>query len=531
MPGRPIEKDFFIDIGLDCAHESLRPDFARGSSPTPPQDYLMAVVLTFLVNTIFNLIVGLIVAKFLGPAEYGKFALAIAVMTFGQTLAFEWIRLSAVRFYSEQSRRESPGIRATLDAAFIWVVLLFVPLALGIAFLGPHLSLPRDLFALACVASIANGLFDYQTALVRARFDDRLYIRVIVTKNLLAMVVTTGAAWATGSAEAALLGGMTSLLGSLLFSRSRLSDRDAGPERSDPGLRRHYAGYAAPIVAAVVLYQLIPLANRDLAARFFGFAETGRFALSYDLGQRAVMAIGSALDVLLFQIAVRAHDLHGAETAREQIARNIAIVFAVLAPACVGIWIILPSIEVLIVPQAFRGPFAHFLGLMLPGLFCFGLAQFSINAIFQLAHKTLPLIAAALAACIADPLFIFVLPRGSDASSLAIAQSLAFGVGLLTLLAFASANQPQWPRFRDLALTVVGCAGMAALAGPMRALRPGLALMLTQMFFAGTFYVLIVASFDVAGLRSDFIEAATPLLRRLSHKGGVFKVLLPLRLG
>jgi O-antigen/teichoic acid export membrane protein len=491
----------------------------------------MSVVLTFLINTIFNLIVGLIVAKFLGPAEYGKFALSVAVMTFGQTLAFEWIRLSAVRFYSERTRGEAPNIRATLDTVFVRAMLVYAPVALALAFLGPEFSLPRDLFALACVAAIANGLFDYQTALVRARFDDRLYLRVIVTKNLLALVVTTGAAWATGSARVALIAGMSTLLASVFLWRARLTDRGVGAKQADPDLVRHYAGYAAPIVAAILLYQLIPLANRDLAARFFGFAETGRFALSYDLGQRAVMAIGSALDVLLFQIAVRAHDVHGKETARDQIARNIAIVFAVLAPACVGVWIVLPSIEVLIVPKAFRGPFAHFLSLMLPGLFCFGLAQFSINAIFQLARKTLPLIAAALAACVADPLFIFVLPRGSDASSLAMAQSLAFGVGLITLLVFASFNAPKWPRLRDLALTLIGCAGMAALAGPMRSLRPGLALMLTQMFFAGSFYVLIVAAFDVAGLRAALIENAQPLIHRLSRKGGVFKVLLPLRLG
>ncbi len=491
----------------------------------------MSVVLTFLINTIFNLIVGLIVAKFLGPAEYGKFALSIAVMTFGQTLAFEWIRLSAVRFYSERTRSEAPGIRATLDSAFVRAMLLYAPAALAFAFLGPEFSLPRDLFALACVASIANGLFDYQTALVRARFDDRLYLRVILTKNMLAMVATTGAAWATGSAKAALIAGMATLLGSVFLWRARLADSGVGLKQSDPQLARHYAGYAAPIVAAVLLYQLIPLANRDLAARFFGFAETGRFALSYDLGQRAVMAIGSALDVLLFQIAVRAHDIHGAETARDQIARNIAVVFAVLAPACVGIWIVLPSIEALIVPEAFRGPFAHFLSLMLPGLFCFGLAQFSINAIFQIAHKTLPLIAAALAACVADPLFVLVLPRGSDASSLAVAQSLAFGVGLVTLIVFASFNAAKWPRPRDLALTLVGCAGMAALAGPMRSLRPGVVLMLTQMFFAGAFYVLIVAAFDVAGLRTVFVEKAGPSIGRLSRKGGLFKVFLPLRLG
>jgi O-antigen/teichoic acid export membrane protein len=491
----------------------------------------MSVVLTFLTNTIFNLIVGLIVAKFLGPAEYGKFALAIAVMAFVQTLAFEWIRLSAIRFYSERTRREAPNIRGTLDAGFLRSGLIYGPVALAAVFLGPAFSLPRDLFALACVAAIANGLFDYQTALVRARFDDPLYIRVIVTKNVLALLVTTGAAWATGSARAALIAGMATMLGALFVWRARLADPDAGLKRFDPGLVRQYGGYAAPIVAAVVLYQLIPLANRDLATRFFGFAETGRFSLSYDLGLRAVMAIGSALDVLLFQIAVRAHDVHGAETSRDQIARNIAIVFATLAPACVGIWIVLPSIEALIVPEAFRGPFAHFLGLMLPGLFCFGLAQFSINAIFQIAHKTVPLIGAALAACIADPLFILVLPRGSDASSLAIAQSLAFAVGLVTLIVFASFNAPKWPRARDLALTVIGCAGMVALAGPMRSLRPGLVLMLTQMFFAGAFYVLIVTAFDVAGLRTLFVGKAGPLIERLSRKGGLFKVFLPLRLG
>ncbi len=135
----------------------------------------MSVMLTFLINTIFNLIVGLIVAKYLGPSEYGKFALSIAVMTFGQALAFEWIRQCGVRFYSERSRREAQHVRATLDAAFAGFMLLFFPVAMAIAFLGPEFSLPRELVALAFAASVANGLFDYQTALVRARFDDRLF--------------------------------------------------------------------------------------------------------------------------------------------------------------------------------------------------------------------------------------------------------------------------------------------------------------------------------------------------------------------
>jgi O-antigen/teichoic acid export membrane protein len=487
----------------------------------------MSVVLTFLINTIFNLIVGLIVAKFLGPAEYGKFALALAVMTFGQALAFEWIRQCGIRFYSERTRRETPQVRATLDAAFLALTLLFLPIALALAFFGPEISLPRELVALACVAAIANGLFDYRAALVRARFNDGLYLRLILTKNLFAMVLMAGGAWATGSAKIALIAGMSSLLGSIFLWRHGMVDGEAGREKANPQLARQYAAYALPIVAAIVLYQLIPLANRELAARFYGFAETGRFALAYDLGQRAVQAIGSALDVLLFQIAVRAHDSHGEDHGKEQVARNMAAVLAILAPACVGVWIVLPSVEALIVPEAFRGPFAHFLSLMLPGLFCLAVSQFAINAVFQISRKTWPMALAALAAVLANPLFVLALPRGNDASSLALAQSLSFAVGLVVLIGFAQANAPQWPRWRDLVLTALASGGMAALAGPLRSSPPGLALMTIQIVLGGGFYLLMVAIFDIAGLRGVFLEASRPARLWIGRKGGPFKIFLP----
>ncbi|MBB4196950.1 hypothetical protein CCR94_23730 [Rhodoblastus sphagnicola] len=486
----------------------------------------MRVVFAFLINTIFNLIVGLIVARFLGPEEYGRFALAIGVMIFGQAVGFEWIRQCAIRFYSARSREKKPRVRATLDAAFAVFTLGFIPLAGAFALFGPEMTLPRDLMALAFAASIANGLFDYETALARARFDDRLYMRIIVIKNILSVAGMAGGAWATGSARVTLAAGMGALLGALVFSFKGLRDPGAGFFRADRRLLRPYAGYAAPIVAAVVLYQLIPLVNRDLATRFFGFAETGRFALAYDLGLRAVSALGSALDVLLFQIAVRAHDLHGQDQAREQIARNMAMVFALLLPACVGIWIILPSIEVLIVPTAYRGAFGKFLTLMLPGLFCLGLSQFALNAIFQIARKTRPVVLAAVVVCAADPVIFLLLPKAEDASSLALAQSLAMALGFVTLVVFAQASRPQWPGARDLFWTVTAVLGMAALTGPWRDWRPGLLQMIAQMALAGGFYLAVVGLTDLAGLRAAFLAKARPLLRRAR----LLKLNLPLEL-
>ncbi|HRY05033.1 MAG TPA: lipopolysaccharide biosynthesis protein, partial [Beijerinckiaceae bacterium] len=78
----------------------------------------MKVLLAFVVNALFNFVIGLIVAKFLGPEEYGRFALALALGLVIQTAVFDWIRLSAIRFYSQRTRDDEPQVRATLDTAF-----------------------------------------------------------------------------------------------------------------------------------------------------------------------------------------------------------------------------------------------------------------------------------------------------------------------------------------------------------------------------------------------------------------------------
>ena len=82
----------------------------------------------------------------------------------------------------------------------------------------------------------------------------------------------------------------------------------------------------------------------------------------------------------------------------------MAIVIAVVLPACTGIWLILPSIEQVIVPVAYRGPFADLLTLMMAGLFSSAIILFGVGPIFQIAKRTTPLIAAAVIACIVDPL-------------------------------------------------------------------------------------------------------------------------------
>jgi O-antigen/teichoic acid export membrane protein len=241
-----------------------------------------------------------------------------------------------VRFYSERVRAAEPTIRAALDMAFALISFGIAGVAVIVAFADAGLDPTRGLIGLALGVSIANSLFDYRTALVRARFHDRLYGRLVIIKNIFSLVLTGGAAFLFESAPMALLGGILSLTGSILTAWAALADEGAGTSQARAATARQLLAYSLPIITANLLYTAIPLANRALITHLHGFAETGQFSLPYDLGLRAVLAIGSAMDVLLFQMAVRAHETHGMDRAKAQIARNMTMVMAVLVPACVG---------------------------------------------------------------------------------------------------------------------------------------------------------------------------------------------------
>ena len=461
----------------------------------------MTVFLISFCNILFNFAIGLLVAKFLGPEEYGRFALAYATAIFVQTGFFDWIRLGATRFYSERIRYEEPALRATLDFGF---AIITAGLAVGIClllFTGIRFTLSYGLIALALSVAVANGLFDYHTALVRACFDDRLFARLALVKNGVAFTLMGGGAFLFGSAKMTLIGTIISLGGSVVTARAALRDPASKPYLARLPIARSLMAYSLPIVGANLLYLAIPLANRSILAILDGFSETGQFSLAYDFGTKAVQAIGSALDIVLFQIAVATHELHGSVQARHQIARNMTIVIAMVLPACTGLWLTLPSIEELVVPEAFRGPFDVLLPLMMAGLFCMAMIQFAINPIFLIQKKTLPLIAAALVACAADPILLLVLHQDDGTSSLAIAQTGAMLAALIVLIGFASLTWQQWPRPRDLAVAVFANALMGVIVLPMRSQEPGLATLFEQIATGIIIYAVVVLGLDVAGLR------------------------------
>lgn len=458
----------------------------------------MVLVGAYCLNAVFNLVIGLLAAHFLGPVEFGRFALALAAAAAAQLLAFDWLRLSVLRFAAGSVRAGEPAL-AALNTAFAGLALAAGALAFAAWTLDLDAPLGRPLVALAILAAVANGLFDYRCACQRAWFRDGAYARLMLAKNIFGLVLTVGAAMFTGSANATLAAACVAMAAPAILLVPRVGASSARILWDGPALRRFW-GYGGPIVAAGALYAAIPVLNRYALAYGSGYAEAGHFALAHDVGSRLLAAVGAALDVLLFQIAVRADDEQGRTAARAQAARNVVPIVATLAAAALGCWLVLPSLEAAIAPPEYRGPFGETLARLLPGLFCQSVALYALSALFQIEGRTRPLIAAAAAAVAVNA--VALMAAGSlDPSLVAVVQSVGFAAAALALAGAGRLVGASAPDLWELARAGLALAAMALVVYPLRGLEPGLSTLAAQVVIGAAVFVGCAAALDVAGVR------------------------------
>jgi O-antigen/teichoic acid export membrane protein len=265
---------------------------------------------------------------------------------------------------------------------------------------------------------------------------------------------------------------------------------------------RLFLAYGLPLIAATAVYQLLPFLNRGALAAQAGLAEAGYFALAADVTTRSIGTLGTALDLLLFQLAVRAEEEEGRAAAEAQIGRNVGTVVALLLPCAVGFWAILPALEAVAVPEAYRGPFAGYAGLMIPGFFLLAMTNFALNPVFQIRRKTLPVIAAALIGLAVDALGLWLLPPRMGPEGIAVAQTLGLAVATL-ILAARTLTGPDRLRlpWRDILMAGLACAVMALCLAPVRRLDPVPALA-SSLALGVLVYGAFTWAFDIAGLRS-----------------------------
>lgn len=467
----------------------------------------MIILAIFLINSGLNFLLGLLLAKVLGPDNFGRYAVAMAIAVLVNSVIFDWVRLSAARFYSEKIRTEQPAIRASLDLLVALATLSTFSVLGLLVIIGVDLRIPPTLAGAAAAAGVTMALFDFAMTLTRARFLDRMYSRAVIVKNVAAFMLMIGMAISTNDPVAVLCASVVSSAMAIFLIRHVLREDNVTARQGQWPLVKKFALYGMPLMLANMFYQFMSFISRAFIVDDYGYGEAGQFALASDMGQRIFSTLGSALDILLFQLAVRADESHGREEGRKQVSNNFSMVFALLAPLAAGYWMILPSFEAALVPQAFRGQFAAYSEILAPALFCFGLILYGLNPTFQIARRTLPVvIAAAGAMAVNVAVSLWLSPRiGPMAFAWAQLAGYFCGAVLIALAAFRFA--PIQINVRDIVLIVIATGIMCAALWPLRAMTPGVGLLSVMVFAGAAIYGLIIFAADAAGLRTLAADA------------------------
>lgn len=458
----------------------------------------MTFALVFLLNACLSFALSLVVAALIGPDAFGRYAVALAVSVVINTALFEWLRLSTTRFVSERVAAEEPDVRATLLACYAGAAALLVLGSILLLALVPDPGLPPTLLAAASGVGLAVGFFDFRTAAARARFRDGRYAALLALRGILAFGLAAAAALVWGEPTAILLGAAAAAIVAMALVRDPWAARSGRPRRE---LVAAFARYGLPLVAASAAYQLLPLLNRSVLAGRAGFTEAAYFALAGEIAVRLFQNLGSALDLALFQLAVRAQEAEGDAGGGSQVGRNAGSIAALILPAGTGLCAVWPSFEALFVPPLFRGHVAAAMMLSVPAFVAYALVQYALNPVFQLRRRTGPVIAAALVAVAVDAALLFAWPGALDAVGVAAIQLAALGSALAVLAGLAIRSGAVLP-WRDAALSALASALMIAALWPWRTALPPSAGLPLQSLAGAALYGALALAFDIAGARA-----------------------------
>jgi O-antigen/teichoic acid export membrane protein len=460
----------------------------------------MLMIITFTLNAVFNLIIGLLVAKFLGPADFGRYALAQSIGIVFNTICIDWLRHSVTRFY-KGGDDNSYNIRASLELTLgISCVSICVIAAIGIL-CDVNFGLSLSLALLTPITGLTNGLFDYTTAMLRADFKNKPYARAIIVKNLSSIVLTLAGAAYFQSAAGALAGLCLSLIIALASIWKYIKHPKNMNAKASLKHIKTFAIYALPIMFANVLIQAIQLFNRTLLSKTLGFDATGQYSLAYDFGTRIMAGLGSALDIFLLQLAIKAEHDYGREGAKKQLSQNLGLIFAIMMPLCIGLWLVLPSFTHILVPNAFQSAFITIFQALLPGFFAYAMLFFAIHQVFFVSEKTWPLSIAAAIALLINITVVLAL-KVSDPIHIAHIQSLSMGAALIIGLICVVKILPISLPLRDLGSVILASALMVGATFWLKSWTPGFATFAVTALLGGLVYVSTLVAFNTAGLRT-----------------------------
>ena len=286
-----------------------------------------------LAPGLLGMVTTALLTRLLDPIAYGLYGLALVVMTFGSTVAFDWLGLTYLRV-----AQGAPDAFGTVAALFA-TLLLVIAIGAGAAWAG-------GAFAGSAGAAVAAGLllmvcyaaFELAARLPVTRFQPMRFLLMNGVRAVLSLLGAVGAAWISRDPAWTACGAAFGTATGVLFA----GGRPTWP-RFDPALARTLLSFGLPLAASMALASLAGSGVRGLLETLGSAEALGLYTAAFLLVQNTLAVVAAGVASAGYPAAVRALVRGDAQGARQQVAANWSLLLAVLAPMALGMALTAPA--------------------------------------------------------------------------------------------------------------------------------------------------------------------------------------------
>jgi O-antigen/teichoic acid export membrane protein len=344
-------------------------------------------LLYFLVRVgsgIINFLAILVYTRLISPTDYGQYALVVAGVGLFNTVCFQWLRLSLLRFFPQYLETPQKLLSTTFSG---FLGLCFVTGVVGaiLAFTGSD-PLWRNLILSGIALLWAEAWLELNLELQRVKLRPFRYGLMLGIKSAIALAVGAVLAMYGLGPYGPLFGLIVGcILATLLVGRGEWHRITLA---IDKDLLKELLKYGLPLTATFALSFIVSYSDRFIIAWLLGESAAGQYAAVYDLAQQPLILLMATINLASYPLAIRALGKDGKEEADKILVRNAVLLMGIGLPASLGMIVLAPNMSETLLGVKFRTGAAPVLAWVAGSICLSGLRAYHFDLAFQLSRHT-----------------------------------------------------------------------------------------------------------------------------------------------
>lgn len=299
---------------------------------------MLAYIPVNLANIIVSFGTIVILTRLLGPAEFGRYALAMITLQFVHMGSFTWLEAALARFQAraeregdENSHLKTLYVYALGFASAGWILCMLI------IWLLPLSTSMTTVLGVALTSTCLQIFFNLGIESHKASHRILRYSKIHTTQMLLSFTIGIMLIISTPLREVApFIGIIIATIIVLMIDLPFMLKRMKGGKVQDTKAKTYFK-YGMPICVSLLLTYALSSGDMFLITAFMGEAAAGHYNAGYNLANRSLDVLFVWIGMAVTPIAITALEKEGVERSTEILKDYGAILLWLSLPAATGI--------------------------------------------------------------------------------------------------------------------------------------------------------------------------------------------------